>query len=64
VILAVLRDLDDGLLMGYDTTSDEVRSVVLMTPFASGGVAVAADVGAQLGTNPASRHFDACLAGH
>jgi hypothetical protein len=40
-------------LRGYDITSDEVRSVVLLTLLGAGGAGVAAEVGAQLGTKTA-----------
>ncbi|MGY1662301.1 EcsC family protein [Geodermatophilus sp. SYSU D00705] len=40
-------------LRGYDVTSDEVRSVVLLSLLGAGGVAVAGEAGIQLGTKAA-----------
>lgn len=40
-------------LRGYDTASDEVRSVVLLSLLGAGGAGVAADFGATLGTKAA-----------
>lgn len=40
-------------LRGYDIESDEVRSVILLSLLGAGGAAVAAEVGAQLGTKAA-----------
>ena len=40
-------------LRGYDTASDEVRSVVLLTLLGAGGASVAAEFGATLGTKAA-----------
>lgn len=40
-------------LRGYDITSDEVRSVVLLTLLGAAGAGIAAEVGAQLGTKTA-----------
>lgn len=40
-------------LRGYDVDSDEVRSVVLLTLLGAQGVALAAEVGAKLGTKAA-----------
>jgi len=41
-------------LRGYDIDSDEVRSVVLLTLIGSAGVAVAAEMGVQVGTKAAT----------
>jgi EcsC family protein len=40
-------------LRGYDTASDEVRSVVLLTLLGAGGAGLAAEFGATLGTKAA-----------
>ena len=40
-------------LRGYDVASDEVRSVVLLTLLGAGGVGLAAELGATLGTKAA-----------
>jgi hypothetical protein len=40
-------------LRGYDITSHEVRSVVLLSLLGAGGAGIAAEVGAQLGTKAA-----------
>jgi hypothetical protein len=40
-------------LRGYDTSSDEVRSVVLLSLLGAGGAGLAADFGATLGTKAA-----------
>jgi len=40
-------------LRGYDLESDEVRSVVLMSLLGAGGVAMAAELGVELGTRAA-----------
>lgn len=41
-------------IRGYDIDSDEVRSIVLLTLIGSAGVAVASEVGVQIGTKAAT----------
>ncbi len=51
-------------LRGYDTASDEVRSVVLLSLLGAGGSGLAADFGATLGTKAAMAALRSCRARH